>query len=45
VPKDALALGRARQVTKKARAASWRAKHLAAKEKSAAVVKPKKKKR
>jgi bifunctional UDP-N-acetylglucosamine pyrophosphorylase/glucosamine-1-phosphate N-acetyltransferase len=40
VPRDALALGRARQVTKKARAAAWRAKQLAAKEKSAAAPKP-----
>jgi len=36
VPADALALGRARQVTKKARVASWRANQLAAKEKAAA---------
>ncbi len=36
VPADALALGRARQVTKKARAAKWRAKQLAAKAKAAA---------
>ena len=48
VPKDALALGRARQVTKKARAASWRAAHAkpAAKSKSApAKAKPKRKTR
>ena len=36
VPADALALGRARQVTKKARAAAWRHKQIAAKEKAAA---------
>jgi bifunctional UDP-N-acetylglucosamine pyrophosphorylase / glucosamine-1-phosphate N-acetyltransferase len=41
VPKDAIALGRARQVVKKARAAKWRAKKLAAKTKAASAgVKP-----
>jgi len=38
VPEDALALGRARQVTKKGRAATWRAARLAAKEKAAKPV-------
>lgn len=35
VPKDAIAVGRARQVVKKARAAQWRAKKLAEKTKAA----------
>jgi bifunctional UDP-N-acetylglucosamine pyrophosphorylase/glucosamine-1-phosphate N-acetyltransferase len=50
VPKDALALGRARQVTKKARAGKWRAAKLAAKAKAGKprakpAAKPKRKKR